>query len=78
MVIFGNNTESDISTFPRAGLRFEKQTQASAFVTIFSCPNIQPRLSSFVFLLTALTANFCISSPDILENVTAVFLKVKT
>ena len=55
--IFGNAQETFIS------LRFEKQTQASAFVTVFSRPNIQPRLSSFdlsslVFLFTALTANF--------------------
>ena len=41
--IFGNAHETFIS------LRFEKQTQASAFVTIFSCPNIQARLSSFDF-----------------------------
>ena len=41
--VFGNAQETFIS------LRFEKQTQASAFVTIFSCPNIKPRLSSFDF-----------------------------
>ena len=41
--IFGNAQETSVS------LRFEKQTQASAFVTIFSRPNIQPRLSSFDF-----------------------------
>ena len=39
--IFGDAQETFIS------LRFEKQTLASAFVTIFSCPNIQPRLNSF-------------------------------
>ena len=64
-------------------LWFEKQTQASAYTTIFSRPNIQSRLivltfSSFVFLFTALTANFCISSPDISGNLAAMFLKVKT
>ena len=58
-------------------LRFEKQTQASALVTIFSRPNIQPRLSSFLFLFTALTGNFCISSPDISGNIAAMFLKAK-
>ena len=41
--IFGNAQETFIS------LRFEKQTQASAFVTIFSSPNIQQRVSSFDF-----------------------------
>ena len=34
--------------------------------------------SSFVLLFTALTANFCISSPDISGNLGAMFLKVKT
>ena len=70
--IFGNAQETFIM------LGFEKQTQASAFVTIFSRPNIQPRLSSFVFLFTGLTANLCISFPNISGNFAAMFLKVKT
>ena len=41
--IFGNTQETFIS------LWFVKQMQASAFFTIFSRPNIQPRLSSFQF-----------------------------
>ena len=41
--ILGNGQETFIS------IRFEKQTQSSTFVTIFSRPNIQSRLSSFDF-----------------------------
>ena len=53
------------------------------FVTIFSRPNIQTRLvvltlSSFVFFVTALTVNFCTSSPDISRNLAAMFWKIKT
>ena len=41
--IFGNAQETFIS------LRFEKQTQASTFVTNFSRPNIQTRLFVYCF-----------------------------
>ena len=70
--IFGNVQETFIS------LPVEKQMQASAFVTIFSRPNFQPRLSSFVFLFTTLRANVCVSSLDISGNLAAMLLKVKT
>ena len=43
---------------PLVSLWFEKQTQVSAFITIFSCPNIQPRVVLTLCLFNALTVTF--------------------
>ena len=53
-------------------------SQQSFHVQTFSHVLVVLNFSSFVFLFTALTANFCISSPDISGNLAAMFLKVKT
>ena len=51
--IFNNGQETFVS------LRFENQTQASAFMTIFSRSNIQPRLRSFDFFSSFVFFVYC-------------------